>query len=209
MDETYSRILRSIDPDSEQETKRLLAFLCFSGRQLTIEELVDALAVNLGDECHFDPEDRLIDALSILDICPSLITLVEHVFQQWEGRCSEPSTRVLVLRVAHFSGQEYLISDRILQLPVADFSLKAVQAHDLMAKTCLVYLLHFKSVDLTEDNLEFPLAPYASMHWAAHAQLGEESEEMKRLSVELLVSGEKALVTWRRLFDPEHFWGPE
>ncbi|GAB1317179.1 NACHT domain-containing protein [Madurella fahalii] len=56
LNETYSRILMSI-PDQRKETAlRILQFLTYSKRPLTLEEAVDAIAIREG---RFDPKCRL------------------------------------------------------------------------------------------------------------------------------------------------------
>jgi hypothetical protein len=54
LDETYERILCSIDEDYVEDVPRVLTVLCFSTRPLTVNELIDAVAVDLRESPHLD-----------------------------------------------------------------------------------------------------------------------------------------------------------
>lgn len=47
LDETYSRILANIPEERREQAIRLLQFLVYSERPLTIQEAVDAIAIRL------------------------------------------------------------------------------------------------------------------------------------------------------------------
>jgi hypothetical protein len=73
LDETYKRILCSIDEDSIKEARQILTLLCFSSRPLTVPELIDAIAVDLNEPACLDVQNRLQDADDVRSICPGLI----------------------------------------------------------------------------------------------------------------------------------------
>lgn len=58
LDETYERILCSINDEYVEDVLRLLTVLCFSARPLSVNELIDAHAVDLSDPPRLDRDGR-------------------------------------------------------------------------------------------------------------------------------------------------------
>ncbi|KAK5949822.1 hypothetical protein OHC33_009211 [Knufia fluminis] len=74
LDETYARIIQNIDSNDQLEDAiKILQWLCFSERPLTTSELVEVLAIKSGEDCGFDPDEKLPDPMDIMAICSSLI----------------------------------------------------------------------------------------------------------------------------------------
>jgi hypothetical protein len=118
-----------------------------------MEELMDAHAVDLKEPPHLDRDGRSYDHDDLLDICLGLIEVTE--IEGDDGRKSS------VARIAHFSVQGYLESDRVLQREARRFAIQKQHANLEMAQICLVYLLEPKlsSSPLDEIRLtKFPLA---------------------------------------------------
>ena len=132
--------MRNIDEDSREEAARILTLLCFSSRPLTVQELIDGIAVDLEEPARLNPGRRLQDIEDLRKICPGLIDIGfeanDKLFLKNGGNDSEEET-TLTLRIAHFSVQEYLESDRI---KLHRFALKSAFAHAEIAQICLVYL---------------------------------------------------------------------
>ena len=74
LDETYDRILNGIPEEYCREAHCVLQLLCVAYRNLTLDEVAEAVAIDLETET-FTPENRLRDKLDIFDICSSLVTL--------------------------------------------------------------------------------------------------------------------------------------
>jgi ankyrin repeat protein len=188
LDDTYARILSKIDEeDNGKEAFTILQWLAYSARPLQLKEIVEVIAVDIGDDPRFEPENRLPEPRDILTICSSLVTIAE----------SE-------LRLAHFSVKEYLVSDRV----PARYSI-GKSAHGNIAQTCLTYLLHFEGSSLlTLDNIDkFPLARYAAKYWTKHARMAKiDTDRTNLLSIELLQSNRDAYINWVRLFDLDESW---
>ena len=70
LDETYDRIISKISEDDRDYAVRVLQCLTFAARPMTLEEVGEVVAVN------FSAEEGLDNALVILDMCSSLVTLV-------------------------------------------------------------------------------------------------------------------------------------
>ncbi|RJE20403.1 Ankyrin repeat protein [Aspergillus sclerotialis] len=75
LDETYERIFCSINDDYVEDVRRVLTMLCFSTRPLTVNELIDAHAVDLGESPHLDRDGRSYEQDDLVDICLGLIEI--------------------------------------------------------------------------------------------------------------------------------------
>jgi hypothetical protein len=129
LDETYERILCSIDEGSIEDARRILTLLCFSSRPLTVPELIDAIAVDINEPTCLEVQNRLQDEDDIRSICPGLIDV------DFTG-----NNGTHALHIAHFSVQEYLESNRINHPIAALFALESIPAHADIAQICLIYL---------------------------------------------------------------------
>ena len=174
IDDTYCRILESIPSEHLEAATRVLQFLTYSERPLTIDEVVDAIAVNIREQPHFHPKYRMPDPNEITSFCSSLVVKMPR--QGSERMEDEERT---YLQLAHFSVKEYLTSDRVC---------KSIQSHIrepvariTAAKACLAYLLHFNhEITETESLQDFPFAGYSSMFWMKNlpGSLSEEDDLM-------------------------------
>jgi hypothetical protein len=125
-------MLLNIAPAFVEYSQRTLTLLCYAKCPLTVPELVDGIAVELGDSPKFNPSRRLETADDIHGVCPGFIEVDEQPY--------EAST----VCIAHFSVQEYLESDRIRKYKVAEvakFSIRKREDHTDIACLCLTYLL--------------------------------------------------------------------
>ncbi|KFY02998.1 hypothetical protein V490_00340, partial [Pseudogymnoascus sp. VKM F-3557] len=161
LDETYKRMLLNIDEVSVQDARRILTLLCCAKRPLTVSELIDANAVELGDNPRLNPDGRLPGEDEIRAVCPGLVEV--DVRPDYET----------TVRIAHFSVQEYLESKRILQKNAAIFSVRRPEADAEITSICLTYLLE---PALSRDSIaEYPLALYAAKTWYEHFRGGDKS----------------------------------
>ncbi|MCJ1380068.1 hypothetical protein MMC17_003171 [Xylographa soralifera] len=170
LDDTYARILCNIDEQYSEDAFKILQWLAYSARPLSIEEVAEVLAVNIEGHPRIDPNNRLRESRDVLTICSSLITIVAATSNDGlynsrsdddpsdddpsddnnDGYTSTGSSDDLLgspktrqeLRLAHFSVKEYLVSDRIMAGPASRFNITKT-ADDYIAMTCLAYLLHF------------------------------------------------------------------
>ena len=156
-------MLCNIDQTCIEDCRRILTLLCFSARPLTVPELIDAIAVDI----HFarlNPKRRLQNADDILDICIGLVDIDLDANNTTMGYGQEKDTPTV--RIAHFSVQEYLESERIRNQKAAIFSLIPLEAHEEIAQICLIYMLE---PGLTVTKLdEYPLSKFAARFWYRH-----------------------------------------
>ncbi|KAI0379596.1 hypothetical protein F5Y04DRAFT_290200 [Hypomontagnella monticulosa] len=195
LEETYDRILCSIDEDRYEIALRILQWLSYSIRPLRLEELADVVAVNVKSDPRFDPELRFSEPRDMLTICSSLVTLSTNAEDGSGGEAAEQ------IRLAHLSVREYLISDRILVGKAARYSVQDVSAHDSISQICLAYILQFDDPKLHRGAIveRFPLANYAARHWPRHVRAsGKESDGVVLLVMELF-SSRGVFINWVRL----------
>ncbi|KAF7503583.1 hypothetical protein GJ744_003611 [Endocarpon pusillum] len=204
LDEAYSRMLMNIDPELREDAKRILTWLCFAKRPVTVQEIIDGLMVELGENPRLDRERRLQDANDVIWICPGLISLNARADRANPGSeddlpyLEETAHRSLA-RIAHFSVQEYLESQRIKSQTASVFALDGLTANTELAKTCLVYLANVQITDIER----FPLAKYAAEYWHQHLLDGdEESDSLNSLATDLFSSQDGAFEDWNSIFDP-------
>jgi len=200
LDETYERMLCNIE--HFKDARRILTLLCFAQRPLTVQELIDGVAVEIDDSTGLNRKRRLQDSNGIRDICVGFIDIglaSDHTTETYREDKLTPTARI-----AHFSVQEYLESERIRHQKAAIFSLSSVTAHAEIAQICLTYLLeHGLSSSTLDCGLleEFPLAHFAAMYWYHHYQ--NTANPTPRLDdlISRLFQHQDSFVTWVKLHD--------
>jgi len=203
LDDTYARILCNIDEQHSADVFKILQWLVYSTRPMAIKEIAEVVAIDTEEDCRLDLENRLREPHDILTICSSLVTTTKG-HERYRG--------IEELKLAHFSVKEYLISDRMRNTKASRYSLTDYSAHDYIARTCLVYLLHFdEPTSLTLDNIhEFPLVEYAARYWTQHVkEVEKETHESKaqELCMKLLSLQHTAYFIWLRLLYSRKSWG--
>ncbi|KAA6412672.1 MAG: hypothetical protein FRX48_03664 [Lasallia pustulata] len=184
LDETYARILRKISEEDSHDAIKILQWLTYSSRPLRIEELAEIVAVNINGSPWFDHTARFPAKEDVLAICSSLVAVEDvriedndlgrdkYLLREQYG--STLVNPIQIVRLAHFSVKEYLVSKRIRDQAAATarYAIQEIQANQFIAAACLAYLLQFNQHDsLTSQTLEdFPLARYAAMYWLRHTR---------------------------------------
>ncbi len=156
-------MLCNIEQSLIEDCRRILTFLCFSARPVTVPELIEAIAVDLNS-ARLNPKRRLRNADGIRDICIGLVDIDLDVDNTITSYGQEKDTPTV--RIAHFSVQEYLESERIRNQKAAIYSLIAVEAHVEIAQICLIYLLEPGLVATELDK--YPLSKFAAGFWYRH-----------------------------------------
>ncbi|KAF4981773.1 hypothetical protein FZEAL_2495 [Fusarium zealandicum] len=72
---TYERMLLNVDERLVEDARRLLTLLCYAKRPLKVFEVIEGLAVELGDDPKVNITKRLHDSEDILKICPGLVDI--------------------------------------------------------------------------------------------------------------------------------------
>lgn len=171
LDETYDRILLNIPNEYRPDAQIIFTLLAYSSGSVSLIEVAEAVAIDL-EEASFDPRNRLPDPCSILKICSSLLTLSPFEPQGFIGkrRVLASDDKWKILRFAHYSVKEYLISQRLSLKNSRLFKLDHDVGHDLIARLCVIYLLSIRDIMLpTDDTLRsLPFLQYAAEEWHVH-----------------------------------------
>jgi ankyrin repeat protein len=202
LDQTYDRILTAIREEDRVYAIRILQWLTFPERPLTIEEVAEVAAIDIQGEPIFDRDEVLIDPLEALDICSSLITVTGSAEKEEnrDGRLADPR----ILSLAHYSVQEYLVSDRIKQGPANQYHMQEGEIHEAIMKGCIGYLNQFQGPISTAQFDISALAMYSAEFWVSHfEQAGDEKEDICRLALSVFSMDNPVYYSWLRLCDPE------
>ena len=202
LDETYERILQTLESQGQlDDAIKILQWLCFSYAPMTRSQLIDVLATENGDDGGFSPEERLPDPADIMVVCSSLISF-DPIDQEEYDSPDDSDSQLdydVQVRLAHFSVQEYLLSDRC----AFESSFQSETCHTVVAEGCLRYVLDVTSeAPLTKDiELQHPLLDYAADNWDQHSRMTGDPLPcaLLGLAVKLLTDQGHALVSWLEL----------
>jgi hypothetical protein len=207
LDETYERILCTINDTDSEYAMGILRWLAFSSRPLSVEELAEVVAINVERETVFDRDEVLEDPMEVLNICMGLVSVAMT-------KAREPNrhlgTITQTVTLAHYSVQEYLVSPSICQGRAARYSMRPAACHGYIAKGSIGYLLQYEKgmFDRFEsaESLQqvYTLAQYSAQHWIFHTCNGEEDDNrLSYLAAKFLSTGKGAYLNWLRLYDPD------
>ena len=199
LDGTYERILSNIPPSDCDEVISVLNWLAFSQRPLTVEEATEA-ALSKCSQGIVDPDDRRF--LDVVNICRCLVSSHEEKLMV----CGEPQVCQIV-RFAHFSVKEYLLSDRIKCSAAAKFAVDPSIAHYQIAECCLLTLLKNGRDPLRASTWEqLPLIRYAAEYWFKHVDLCGAGADLRQPLVSLInqlfQDSAMAFEKWLSVFNP-------
>ncbi|KAJ7631728.1 hypothetical protein DFH06DRAFT_1056335, partial [Mycena polygramma] len=154
----YSRFLKPIGRTDFVYVARVLRWLVYALRPLSLLELEDALAFTYSDPVHvYDPNKRGGCAAAACKLLEGLVSVSP-------GR--RKSSEIVTL--AHASVADYLVSDDFTREHEYDFT--PGPSDTFLAQTCIGHLLHV--VDCFTDTVSLlsncPLAEYAAQYWGFH-----------------------------------------
>ncbi|KAH1416219.1 hypothetical protein KXW31_004599 [Aspergillus fumigatus] len=206
LEETYARILANINEKHRQYAIRILQFLTYSERPLTIHEAVDLIVVEPNGSPPFDPKLRMPIPREIMKICPSLVSLVTR-------QSGDPVETTMELQLAHFSVQQYLSSEQVREsFPKAmtgvgvifHEGLKQYTARVFITRVCLAYLCQLdEQCSADEIRSKFPLAQYSAQYWMDHAKPAEADKDVQDRILNFLLQQRQAYTVWGILYDPD------
>jgi len=156
-DEAMERI-RSQNSDDCDLAMKVLYWIHYAFKPLTLEEIQNALAVRPGD--HNMDEEGIPEEERLLSVCAGLVTL--------QSESKEMS-------MVHFSTQEYFKRKADEHFP---------QGQDHIATICLTYL-SFENFgagpctsheELEERLQEYPFLEYAALYWGDHFCQGSRKD---------------------------------
>jgi ankyrin repeat protein len=207
LEETYARILGTISENYWHYTIRILQFLTYSERPLTVREAVDVIIVEPDRNPPFDTKLRIPVPRGILRTCSSLVSLITRSVS------NESAEAISELRLAHFSVQQYLQSGRLdAAFPMAmaeagrifQKGLKETTAKKSITRICLAYLSQLDGQhQISEVRANFPLARYSAQYWMDHAGPVEADKDVQKCILRFFVQDTHAYTIWGKLFDPD------
>ncbi|RFU25926.1 hypothetical protein B7463_g10412, partial [Scytalidium lignicola] len=185
LDDTYDQILLRVNDIYQPEAMKVLKALTVASDLLTLEEIVEILAVDLESvPPHFDPDNRLLDPQNILTMCSSLVSSIS------------PNVRrqVPALKLAHASVADYLTQQKLSSYPQFHFSKHS--ARQFLAQACLVYLMNPEFAEghdsgrLLKRLEDFPFLMHAAMNWPLYLRKepGDPEDHIKTRTKELVQS---------------------
>lgn len=209
LDETYDRILSNIEPLYRPEVLHILQWLTCSLRPLSLEEVTEIVAFDSNNGSQFNSENRFAEPEEVLTLCSSLVISIDTNVDDDKESGEEGSIvetfalkpRVTVVRLAHLSVKEYLVSSRIRTGSAAFFSIDEKESNAVIGDTSLscLHLYDEASFADTEDmSKDFPLTRYAAEYWRNH--LLKNDGNVPPMAIQLFLS-EKKLRYWIALFD--------
>lgn len=188
LNDTYAKILSQISDDDYEVAMRILHWLLFAG-PLYIEELAELAAMDMNAE-PFEDIDRLWDPFDVLNICPNLLTTAEE-----NAKDSGKEPRLLV-RLAHISIREYLLSTEILNGPAARFHIEEPTAHASITECCVRYLRLVRDT-IAKDAERLPLCIYAARNWLSHyGDVPETATKTHSIVFDFLIHQKTAFSKW-------------
>ncbi|KAJ4315011.1 hypothetical protein N0V94_006177 [Neodidymelliopsis sp. IMI 364377] len=215
LDATYDRILNAISEEDCDYAIRILRWLTYSCRPLTVEELATFIAIDVDSAPAFDPDQVCQDPLEVLHICSSLVSIRDSSIDPEDSSrdISASEGRNLskeVVELAHYSVKEYLTSERLTNLLSARYRMNDAKCQAILASSCILYLLR-READMHSDDMERMLARYPSEYWKDHMHLSDpRPEALNHLVARLLTDGTAAYRRWFSRTSPlEHAieWG--
>jgi hypothetical protein len=146
---------------------------------LSLSELHDAITID-PDLDYLDDEARLSSPEDILDLCSSLVNLTDGG----------------VVRLAHLSVKDYLLSKNIRQSPVAHFALETEQSMLELCIDCLAYLSirDFRGGPATSSSSfearrgNFPFLDHAAVSWPYYSRVAYQSDELHQRIIQFFDS---------------------
>ena len=148
LEEAYGQTVDRIKAQGSQKSRlgmTALMWICHSERQLGLDELCQALVVEIGS---IDSNDNGAPSIiTVLNCCQGFVVVDE-----------EGST----LRLIHYTLHEYLSSHRNLFR----------NPHSTIAETCLTYLYSKQVMAFSDPRAQStqhsPFLEYSSLYWGAH-----------------------------------------
>jgi hypothetical protein len=168
----------------------IFRWLVFSARQLTLDELADAIAFRL-DNPAFDFSDP---AKSVYN--PKRRQGNSDIFKFLEGliMIKNDGKTKLSIAFAHSSVKDYILSLQFQQEFGTIIDLKENVSHRFITQTCVRYLLLFSEAkhSMTKDTLpDYPISVYAAKYWFYHLRLcnDQDQEDLLPSTMYLLEDG--------------------
>jgi hypothetical protein len=151
LDDAYESVMERIftqDEERQVVAKTALTWITFAKERLTIDGLLDAVALGLDPDLAELDGDDLVDVDVLLASCLGLAVL---------------NKEDKVIRLVHYTTQPYL-----------EKKFPKVDANATLARASMKYLSFQPWIDWTKYLVNDGLFRYGSRHWAEHVREGGE-----------------------------------
>jgi hypothetical protein len=148
----------------------------FSARQVTSDELADAIAFRLDDPAFdFSETDKSVYRPDRRRGNVDSFKLLKGLIMIKNNGWAKPS-----IALAHSSVKDYILSLQFHQKfgPIIDLT-KGV-SHRFITRTCVCYLLLFadaKHLRTKDALLDYPISSYAAKYWFHHLRLCDDQDQ--------------------------------
>ncbi|KAJ7112597.1 hypothetical protein C8R44DRAFT_882361 [Mycena epipterygia] len=193
----YDRFLETIHADDFVFVERVLRWLVWSARPLTLTELEDTLAFDFSDPHRhvFQPTQRDNCANRVCSLLEGLITVSVPMDD-------DHPDDALVVGLAHASVADYLKSPQFTKRHKCDLNQGC--SHTFLAQTCVGYLLHFADHPLNAETFpNYPLSLYAAEYWSYHLLRCDGRATLEASTIRLLEAGSDQYAALNHLHCPE------
>jgi ankyrin repeat protein len=184
LDETYERILLQLSSKAEDNLillKRILVFVTFGKRPMTVAELAQAVVIEIRGK-KFDDDAAFHNPEDLLSLCNPLIV-------------ASPSTGLLGF--VHYSIQEFLLSERLSNAKgmIRTFALDAKSCHTEIAQLCLSFV-NFEDFsdrpcqtykEIQDRKEKYPFLEYAATSWPYHTQYEDVERRVSDCMLRLFI----------------------
>jgi len=183
MDEMYQNILSRLLEDRIADRSRMLQWMLYAERPLTMEEFRIAVMMNCNPG-RYRSEDQLIEETKAGN------------FKLWiESHCGGlvEFTTNTVVQLIHQSAKDYLLKfTHVWFLPMTSETHNLVSAQSQLASTCIAYLSFdaffegpTEDIYWFDDSLKYRdrlrhhyFLRYAALYWSKHLNMSPESVEL-------------------------------
>ncbi|KAH6878928.1 hypothetical protein BKA58DRAFT_466538 [Alternaria rosae] len=179
---TYQILLHNIAtryPTKIQEVQKLFRCLIAAASPMTARQLAEVLAMQ-PEECDLDHDAVATDPYDVLEPVSALV------------RIEDLGGLTSVVKLCHYSFQEYLSSSEIRQSPASAFHVDRSEAHAWVAGLCLRYLTFDafskpldESLDLDVDE-RYAFRRYAAVNWYRHVTLAGDYWSARNIPIPFL-----------------------
>lgn len=210
LEHTYTTLLLHIAaryPHRLDDARKLLRCLTIASPTLTAANLAELLIMKPGE--HFiDFEAVATDPYDILDVIAPFLTMT---------RSKGPNT---IVKLCHFSLDEFLTSSRILQGEAHQFHVDSSDGNAWMAAICLQYLTLDIFGDTRQDTdvhrksseADYTFRRYAALNWSRHYKAGSKNVDAETRCgpyLRRLLSNEGDLSwyhNWQKVYHESYPW---
>lgn len=228
LDETYERMLITINREDRSEAATLLQWLVYAQSPLSLAELAEATIIDNSTANGIVDFENRGDWEDTLEILAGLVTVIYEDTRP-PDQAARPGTIVdsttnpsslthrttwkvgkeTKIRLAHFSVKEYLESPRLKESSAgADFHMSRATGHSFLGQSCIAYLTYYSGSSLKSSSVQdltaFPLLEYAARSWFHHGSPlargcdGDDGPQGMRF-----LTLEQSRLDWLQVYQPD------